>query len=101
MQEDGFDAASDYVRVGVKAEVARFVLWFKIWQVQRRGRQDICWQWYYNCSRKNLFLYLRGTILEFSGGLNGKGFVFNNPNGKELVAVESHFHFSLTFKAKM
>jgi iron-sulfur cluster assembly protein len=28
---------------------------------------------------KNL-LYLAGTILEFSGGINGKGFIFNNPN---------------------
>ena len=26
------------------------------------------------------FLYLCNTILEFSGGLNGKGFYFNNPN---------------------
>lgn len=26
------------------------------------------------------FLYLCNTTLEFSGGLNGKGFVFNNPN---------------------
>ena len=28
---------------------------------------------------KKSFLYLIGTILEYSGGLNGKGFVFNNP----------------------
>src|SRR6187455_3035101 len=26
------------------------------------------------------FLYLVGTELEYSGGLNGKGFVFKNPN---------------------
>ena len=26
------------------------------------------------------FLYLANTTLEFSGGLNGKGFFFNNPN---------------------
>jgi iron-sulfur cluster assembly protein len=26
--------------------------------------------------------YLAGTVLEFSGGLNGKGFVFNNPNAR-------------------
>ena len=31
---------------------------------------------------KKSFLYLAGTILEFSGGLNGKGFVFNNPNAQ-------------------
>jgi hypothetical protein len=38
---------------------------------------------------KKSFLYLVGTTLEYSGGLNGKGFVFNNPNAAELVAVES------------
>ena len=26
------------------------------------------------------YLYLLGTTLDFSGGLNGKGFVFKNPN---------------------
>ena len=26
------------------------------------------------------FLYLFNTTLEFSGGLNGQGFYFNNPN---------------------
>ena len=29
---------------------------------------------------KSLF-YLSGTVLDFSDGLNGKGFVFNNPAG--------------------
>jgi iron-sulfur cluster assembly protein len=29
---------------------------------------------------KKSFLYLVGTTLEYSGGLNGTGFVFNNPN---------------------
>ena len=31
------------------------------------------------CDLKS-FLYLCNTTLEFSGGLNGKGFYFNNPN---------------------
>jgi iron-sulfur cluster assembly protein len=38
---------------------------------------------------KKSFLYLAGTVLEFSGGLNGKGFVFNNPNARTCVVVES------------
>jgi hypothetical protein len=32
---------------------------------------------------------LAGTILEFSGGLNGKGFVLTILMHKELVVVES------------
>jgi Fe-S cluster assembly iron-binding protein IscA len=34
------------------------------------------------------FLYLAGTILEFSGGINGKGFIFNNQMQIEHVDVE-------------
>ena len=30
--------------------------------------------------RVNRELLLRGTILDYSSGLNGKGFVFTNPN---------------------
>ena len=29
---------------------------------------------------KKSILFLAGTTLEYSSGLNGKGFVFNNPN---------------------
>ena len=29
---------------------------------------------------KKSYVFLAGTQLEYSGGLNGKGFVFNNPN---------------------
>lgn len=37
------------------------------------------------------FLYLFNTILEFSGGLNGKGFVFNNPNASRTCGCGESF----------
>lgn len=37
------------------------------------------------------FLYLVGTTLEFSGGLNGKGFVFNNPNANRTCGCGESF----------
>ena len=37
------------------------------------------------------FLYLIGTTLEFSGGLNGKGFVFNNPNASRTCGCGESF----------
>ena len=40
---------------------------------------------------KKSFLYLAGTILEFSGGLNGKGFVFNNPNAQRTCGCGESF----------
>jgi iron-sulfur cluster assembly protein len=40
--------------------------------------------------QKSLF-YLSGTVLDFSDGLNGKGFVFNNPQAKKACGCGSSF----------
>ena len=40
---------------------------------------------------KRSFLYLIGTELEFSGGLNGKGFTFNNPNANRTCGCGESF----------
>ena len=40
---------------------------------------------------KKSLLYLIGTTLEFSGGLNGKGFVFNNPNAQRTCGCGESF----------
>ena len=37
------------------------------------------------------YLFLMGMILDFSGGLNGKGFVFDNPNAKRTCGCGSSF----------
>lgn len=37
------------------------------------------------------FLYLCNTTLEFSGGLNGKGFFFNNPNAERTCGCGESF----------
>lgn len=37
------------------------------------------------------FLYLAGTELDFSDGLTGKGFVFNNPNASRSCACGESF----------
>jgi iron-sulfur cluster assembly protein len=40
---------------------------------------------------KKSFLYLVGTSLDYSGGLNGKGFVFNNPNAGRTCGCGESF----------
>ncbi len=40
---------------------------------------------------KKSFLYLIGTTLEYSGGLNGKGFIFNNPNASRTCGCGESF----------
>lgn len=42
------------------------------------------------CDRKSI-LYLFGTELDFSGGLNGKGFTFVNPNESRSCGCGSSF----------
>jgi iron-sulfur cluster assembly protein len=37
------------------------------------------------------FLFLSGTELDFSDGLNGTGFTFNNPNAKRTCGCGSSF----------
>lgn len=37
------------------------------------------------------FLYLCNTTLEFSGGLDGKGFYFNNPNAARTCGCGESF----------
>ncbi|NDK57709.1 HesB/IscA family protein [Pontibacter fetidus] len=37
------------------------------------------------------FLYLAGTELDFSDGLNGKGFFFNNPNASRTCGCGDSF----------
>jgi iron-sulfur cluster assembly protein len=40
---------------------------------------------------KKSFFYLIGTTLEYSGGLNGKGFSFNNPNAQRTCGCGESF----------
>lgn len=39
----------------------------------------------------NSYLYLVGMTLDYEGGLNGQGFVFNNPNAKKTCGCGSSF----------
>lgn len=40
---------------------------------------------------KKSLLYLMGTTLDYSGGLNGKGFVFSNPNASRTCGCGESF----------
>jgi iron-sulfur cluster assembly protein len=40
--------------------------------------------------QKSMF-YISGTVLDFSDGLNGKGFVFNNPKAARTCGCGSSF----------
>lgn len=92
MKEDGFDASQDYVRVGVKSGGCSG-LSYDLTFDKNIGENDKVFE-DNNIKiavEKKSFLYLAGTILEFSGGLNGKGFVFNNPNAQRTCGCGESF----------
>ena len=92
MTESGFDAATDYVRVGVKSGGCSG-LSYELDFDKKSVETDKVFE--DNEVRiivdKKSFLYLVGTVLEYSGGLNGKGFVFNNPNAQRTCGCGESF----------
>jgi iron-sulfur cluster assembly protein len=93
MTEEGFDATKDYVRVGVKSGGCSG-LSYELDFDDKMAETDKVFE--DNDVRiivdKKSFLYLVGTVLEYSGGLNGKGFVvFNNPNAQRTCGCGESF----------
>ncbi|WP_415324984.1 HesB/IscA family protein [Chryseobacterium sp. MMS23-Vi53] len=81
MTEDGFKPFEDYIRVGVKSGGCSGLEYVLKFDNEKTDTDQIFED---NEIKiivdKKSILYLAGTVLEYSGGLNGKGFVFNNPN---------------------
>jgi iron-sulfur cluster assembly protein len=92
MEDEGFNPATDYVRVGVKSGGCSG-LSYELKFDNALGENDKVFE--DNDIKiavdKKSFLYLAGTILEYSGGLNGKGFVFNNPNANRTCGCGESF----------
>ncbi|MFC4267893.1 HesB/IscA family protein [Polaribacter marinivivus] len=92
MQEDGFNPSTDYVRVGVKSGGCSGLSYDLTFDNKQEENDKIFEE---NEVKiivdKKSFLYLVGTTLEYSGGLNGKGFVFNNPNANRTCGCGESF----------
>ncbi len=92
MEEEGFNVETDYVRVGVKSGGCSG-LSYELNFDKKVDESDKVFE--DNSVRiivdKKSFLYLVGTTLEYSGGLNGKGFVFNNPNAQRTCGCGESF----------
>ena len=94
MREEGFNPTQDFVRVGVKSGGCSG-LSYDLSFDDSKSDQDHLFednQVKILVDKKSL-LYLLGTTLEYSGGLNGKGFVFNNPNAERTCGCGESFSF--------
>ena len=92
MTEEGYDSIQDFVRVGVKSGGCSG-LSYELKFDKAKAEDDKLFE--DNNVKivvdKRSVLYLAGTILEYSGGLNGKGFVFNNPNAQRTCGCGESF----------
>ena len=92
MIEDGYDSKTDFVRVGVKSGGCSGLSYELKFDKNKTENDNIFTSNDINIIvEKKSFLYLAGTTLEYSGGLNGKGFVFNNPNAQRTCGCGESF----------
>ena len=92
MMDDGFNINKDFVRVGVKSGGGSGLSYDLKFDSNRNEADKV----YENNEVKIIvdkksFLYLVGTTLDYSGGLNGTGFVFKNPNANRTCGCGESF----------
>ncbi|MDT8348141.1 MAG: iron-sulfur cluster assembly accessory protein [Flavobacteriaceae bacterium] len=92
MQEEGHAPEASLVRIGVKSGGCSGLSYFLVFDQKTESTDKIIED---NNIKlvvdKRSILYLVGTTLEYSGGLNGKGFVFNNPNAQRTCGCGESF----------
>ena len=92
MNDDGFSPTLDFVRVGVKSGGCSGLSYELTFDKEKQELDKVFED---NGIKiivdKKSFLYLIGTTLEYSGGLNGTGFVFNNPNAQRTCGCGESF----------
>ena len=92
MTDDGYSPTEDYVRVGVKSGGCSGLSYdLKFDKSQEEDDKVFEDNGVKIIINKKSFLYLIGTTLEYSGGLNGTGFVFNNPNANRTCGCGESF----------
>ena len=92
MQEDGHQPESSFVRVGVSGGGCSGLMYHLDFDAEKKdGDQMFEDQGIRIVVDKKSFLYLVGTELDYSGGLNGKGFEFINPNASRTCGCGESF----------
>ena len=92
MEEDGKTPSEAFIRVGVKGGGCSGLSYELTFDTDLKQEDKVFEN---NGIRvvvdKKSFLYLIGTELDYSGGLNGKGFIFVNPNASRTCGCGESF----------
>ena len=93
MTNDGYNPNEDFIRVGVKSGGCSGLSYDLNFDKNKNDDDDKVFE--DNNIKivvdKKSFLYLVGTTLEYSGGLNGSGFIFSNPNASRTCGCGESF----------
>lgn len=92
MTSENLDAAQTYLRVGIKAGGCSGFSYSLAFEEDRQEDDRVV-------EKDGVRLvvdprsevYLNGTVLDYTSGLNGQGFVFENPNSKGSCGCGSSF----------
>ena len=92
MIDDGYNPKTDFIRVGVKRGGCSGLSYDLEFDKNKSENDKI----FENNGIKIIvdkksYLYLIGTTLDYSGGLNGSGFVFKNPNANRTCGCGESF----------
>ncbi|WP_212113110.1 HesB/IscA family protein [Candidatus Shikimatogenerans silvanidophilus] len=92
MNKEGLDIKKNFVRIGIKNSGCTgfsYTLSFE----KEKNKNDKIFE-YKNIKilvNINHFNYLNGIIIDYKDGLNGKGFLFKNPNAKKTCGCGNSF----------
>ncbi len=92
LAEEGKELENSYLRVTVESGGCSGLSYkMDLVQEAQDGDKEFADQGVRILVDKKSMLYLVGTTLEYSGGLNGKGFQFNNPNASRTCGCGESF----------
>lgn len=92
IKKDNNIPESHYLRLGIKGGGCSGMTYVLAFDEQPR-ENDVVYEQegIFICIDPKSQFYLSGTVLDFSGGLNGKGFVFNNPQATRTCGCGNSF----------
>jgi iron-sulfur cluster assembly protein len=92
LQQENKSLSSHFVRVGVEGGGCSGLTYQLVFDSEVKDDDKIFEDKGVKIAvNKKSFLYLVGTELDFSDGLNGKGFAFNNPNASRTCGCGESF----------
>jgi len=92
IQAEGKNTDQTFVRVGVQSGGCSGLSYDLTFDDQKKeSDQTFAFEGITLLVDKKSLLYLVGTTLEYSSGLNGKGFVFQNPNATRTCGCGESF----------